>query len=127
MASTSTGQVANTPEAYGQSIKASDSPNGIAKFSPVHSEQLTQRLPKEQLLPAIQVIRRYVAAIRDTFTQLTETRMVGGSLSIIYELLPWVTFHMWLLVLMNLREYPARRGNCQDPDHRVEFISSYLG
>jgi 1D-myo-inositol-tetrakisphosphate 5-kinase/inositol-polyphosphate multikinase len=59
-------------------------PDGIAKFFPVHSEQLTQGLPKEQLLPVIEAIRKRVAAIRDAFAQL-EIRMVGGSLLIIYE------------------------------------------
>ena len=45
---------------------------------------MTQGLPKEQLLPVIEVIRTRVAAIRDAFAQL-EIRMVGGSLLIIYE------------------------------------------
>jgi 1D-myo-inositol-tetrakisphosphate 5-kinase/inositol-polyphosphate multikinase len=59
-------------------------PDGISKFFPVHSEQLTQGLPKEQLLPVIEAIRKRVATIRDAFAQL-EIRMVGGSLLIIYE------------------------------------------
>ena len=59
-------------------------PDGIAKFFPVHSEQLSQGLPKEQLLSVIEAIRKHVAAIRDAFAQL-EIRMVGGSLLIIYE------------------------------------------
>ena len=59
-------------------------PDGIARFFPVHSEQLSQGLPKEQLLPVIEAIRKHVAAIRDAFAKL-EIRMVGGSLLIIYE------------------------------------------
>ena len=59
-------------------------PDGIAKFLPIYSEQSTQGLPKEQLLPVVEAIRKRVAAIRDAFAQL-EIRMVGGSLLIIYE------------------------------------------
>jgi 1D-myo-inositol-tetrakisphosphate 5-kinase/inositol-polyphosphate multikinase len=59
-------------------------PDGIAKFFPIHSEQSTQGLPKEQLLPVVEEIRRHVAIIRDAFAQL-EVRMVGGSFLIIYE------------------------------------------
>lgn len=81
---TVTGQAVNTPRSYGVSIKAPDLPDGIAKFFPVHSEQLTQGLPREQLLPVIEEIRKRVAAIRDAFAQL-EIRMAGGSFLIIYE------------------------------------------
>ncbi|KAF9653872.1 SAICAR synthase-like protein [Thelephora ganbajun] len=79
-----TGQAVNTPKSYGRSIKASDLPDGIARFFPVHSEQSTQGLPKEQLLPVIKAVRQRVATIRDTFARL-EIRMVGGSFLIIYE------------------------------------------
>ena len=81
---TSTGQAVNTPKAYGKSIKASDLPNGIAKFFPIHSEQSTLGLPTEQLLPVVEAIRERIAEIRDAFAQV-EMRMVGGSLLIIYE------------------------------------------
>ena len=56
----------------------------MARFFPIHSEQSTQGLPKEQLLPVIEAIRKHVAVMRDVFAQL-EIRMVGGSLLIIYE------------------------------------------
>lgn len=56
----------------------------MAKFFPIHSGQSTQGLPKEQLLPVIEAIRKHVAVMRDAFAQL-EIRMVGGSLLIIYE------------------------------------------
>ena len=59
-------------------------PDGVAKFFPIHSEQSTQGLPKDQLLPVIEAIRKHVAAIRDAFAQL-EIRMVGGSFLIMYE------------------------------------------
>ena len=59
-------------------------PDGIAKFFPIYSEQVTQGLPKEQLLPVVEGIRTRVAAIRDAFAQL-EIRMAGGSFLIIYE------------------------------------------
>lgn len=59
-------------------------PDGIAKFLPIYSEQLTQGLPKEQLLPVVEAIRKRVATIRDVFAQL-DIRTVGGSLLIIYE------------------------------------------
>lgn len=72
------------PRSYGKSLNASDLQDGIAKFFPVHSGQLPQGLPKEQLLLVIEVIRRHVAAVRDAFAQL-EIRMVGGSFLIIYE------------------------------------------
>lgn len=81
---TVTGQPTNTPRSYGKSIKASDLPDGIAGFFPVHSPQSTQGLPKEQLLPVIETIRKHVAAVRDAFAQL-EIRMAGGSFLIIYE------------------------------------------
>ncbi|KAF9653875.1 SAICAR synthase-like protein [Thelephora ganbajun] len=81
---TATGQAVNTPKSYGRSIKASDLPDGIARFFPIHSEQSTQGLPKEQLLPVIKAVRKRVASIRDTFARL-EIRMVGGSFLIIYE------------------------------------------
>ena len=81
---TSTGQAVNTPKAYGKSIKPSELPDGIAKFFPVHSEQSTLGLPKEQILPVLEAIRKRVVAIRDAFAQV-EMRTVGGSLLIIYE------------------------------------------
>lgn len=81
---TSTGLAVNTPKSYGKSIKASDLQDGIARFFPIHSEQSTQGLPKEQLLSVIEAIRSHVAIIRDAFAQL-EIRMVGGSFLIIYE------------------------------------------
>ena len=59
-------------------------PDGIAKFFPIHSEQSTQGLPRKQLLPVVEAIRKRVAAIRDAFAQL-EVRMAGGSFLIIYE------------------------------------------
>ena len=81
---TSTGKAVNTPKTYGKSIKASDLPDGVAKFFPINSEQSSQGLPKEQLLPVIEAIRRHVAAIRAAYAQL-EIRMVGGSFLIMYE------------------------------------------
>ena len=81
---TVTGLPVNTPKSYGKSIKVSELPDGIARFFPIHSEQLPQGLPKEQLLPVIEDIRRHVAAVRDAFAQI-EIRMVGGSFLIIYE------------------------------------------
>ena len=78
------GQPVNTPKSYGKSIKASDLPDGIARFFPIHSEQLTQGLPKEQLLSVIGTIRRHIAAVREAFSQ-AEIRMAGGSFLIIYE------------------------------------------
>jgi len=81
---TVTGQAVIMPRSYGKSLKASDLPDGVAKFFPVHSEQSPQGLPKEQLLPVMEVIRKHVAAVRDAFAQL-EIRMVGGSFLIIYE------------------------------------------
>ena len=80
----STGKAINTPKSYGKSIKPSDLPDGIARFFPIHSEQSTQGLPKEQLLSVIEAIRKHVATIRDAFAKL-EIRMVGGSFLIIYE------------------------------------------
>ena len=80
----STGQAVNTPKSYGRSIKASDLPDGIAKFFPIHTERSTLGLPKEQLLPVIKAIRESVATIRDAFAQL-EIRMAGGSFLFIYE------------------------------------------
>jgi 1D-myo-inositol-tetrakisphosphate 5-kinase/inositol-polyphosphate multikinase len=59
-------------------------PDGIAKFFPIHSEQSPQGLPKEQLLPILEAIRRRVATIRDVFARL-EIRVVGGSFLILYE------------------------------------------
>ncbi|KAF9793329.1 hypothetical protein BJ322DRAFT_1034064 [Thelephora terrestris] len=81
---TVTGQAVTVPRSYGKSLKPSDLPDGIAKFFPVHSEQLSQGLPKEQLLPVIESIRRHVAAVRDAFARL-ELRMIGGSFLIVYE------------------------------------------
>ena len=81
---TSTGQAVNTPKSYGKSIKPSDLPDGIAKFFPIHSEQSALGLPKEQVLPVVEAIRKQVAAIRNAFAQV-EMRMVGGSLLIVYE------------------------------------------
>jgi inositol-polyphosphate multikinase len=81
---TVTGQAVNTPSSYGKSIKASDLPDGFSRFFPIRSERLTQGLPKEQLLPVIEAIRKNVAAVRDAFAQL-EIRMAGGSFLIIYE------------------------------------------
>lgn len=72
------------PRTYGKSLKVSDLPDGIVSFFPVHSEQLPQGLPKEQLLPIIEVIRKRVAAVREAYAQL-EIRMAGGSFLIIYE------------------------------------------
>ena len=79
-----TGQAVNTPRTYGKSIKASDLPDGLARFFPIHSERSTQGLPKEQLLPVVEAIRKHVAAVREAFAQV-EVRMVGGSFLIIYE------------------------------------------
>ena len=59
-------------------------PAGIARFFPIHSEQSTQGLPKEQLLPVVEGIRKRVAAIRDALAQL-EVRIVGGSFLVMYE------------------------------------------
>lgn len=81
---TSTGQAVNTPKSYGKSIKPSDLPDGIAKFFPIRSEQSTQGLPRELLLPIVEAIRKRVATIRDVLAKL-EIRMVGGSFLIIYE------------------------------------------
>ena len=81
---TTTGQAVIMPRSYGKSLNASDLQDVIAKFFPVHSGQSPQGLPKEQLLPVIEVIRKHVAAVRDAFAQL-EIRMVGGSFLIIYE------------------------------------------
>jgi len=69
-------------------------PDGIAEFFSVHPEQLSRGLPKEQLLPVIEAIRKHVAAIRDAFAQL-EIRMVGGSLLIIYEDKRTMMTRMW--------------------------------
>lgn len=72
------------PRSYGKSLQASELPDGIARFFPVHSGQSTQGLPKELLLPVIRTIRKHVAAVRGAFKQL-EMRMAGSSFLIIYE------------------------------------------
>lgn len=81
---TATGQTIVMPRAYGKSLKASDLPDGIAGFFPVHSEQTPRGLPKEQLLLVVEAVRKHVAIIREEFARL-EIRMVGGSYLIIYE------------------------------------------
>jgi inositol-polyphosphate multikinase len=89
-----------TSKAYGKSIKASQLPEGIARFFPVASseaqaaqEQLLAAeptpavgtgLPKDILLPILESLREDVAEIRDVFAGL-ELRMVGGSLLVVYE------------------------------------------
>ena len=76
--------MANTPKSYGKSIKVSDLSDGIAKFFPIHSELSTRGLPKEQPLPAIEVIRKNVVTIRDAFAQ-PGIKTVGGKLLITNE------------------------------------------
>lgn len=79
-----TAQPVNTPKAYGKSIKASDLPEGIAKFFPVSSPTATSGLTAPVLLPIIQAIREDIAEIKEVFAGI-DMRMVGGSLLIIYE------------------------------------------
>lgn len=86
-----TQQAVNTPKAYGKSIKASDLPDGIARFFPVGTlpgqggdEASSNGLPLKILLPILRGIRENVAEIREAFS-LLEMRMVGGSLLVVYE------------------------------------------
>lgn len=79
----STGKAINTPKTYGKSIKASDLPDGIAKFFPL-GDGSTSGLPKELLLPILESTRANIAEIREALQSL-EFRMVGGSLLIVYE------------------------------------------
>ena len=80
----STGQAMKVPRSYGRELKVSELPVAITRFFPIRSEQSTQGLPKEQLLPIVEAIRNQVATIRGVFAQL-EIRVVGGSFLIIYE------------------------------------------
>jgi inositol-polyphosphate multikinase len=81
----------NTPKSYGKSIKASDLPEGVARFFPrAPDDQATKTttptvgLPSRFLLPILQAIRKDVARIREAVAGI-EMRMVAGSLLIIYE------------------------------------------
>ena len=76
-----------TPKAYGKSIKATDLPDGIARFFPVStdaSEKSTIGLPHSILLPILHAVRDEIAEIREVYAS-HEIRIVGGSLLIVYE------------------------------------------
>ena len=82
-----TGKVVVTPKAYGKSIKATDLPDGIARFFPVSTDapdKSTTGLPQSILLPILRGIRDEIAEIRQVYAS-HEIRMVGGSLLIVYE------------------------------------------
>jgi len=85
-------------KAYGRSIKASDLPDGIARFFPLPSDSPTKGqdeeeipttttgtgLPKDLLLPILKAIKSNITQIQGVL-QTIEMRMVGASLLIIYE------------------------------------------
>ena len=88
-----TSQPVLTPKVYGKSIKASDLPDGIARFFPIASTPSTEPeervtpslgLPKSILLPILESLREDVAEILEAFHEV-HLRMVGGSLLIVYE------------------------------------------
>lgn len=91
----------NTPKSYGKSIKASDLPDGIARFFPIASQGATRPktadllsvepppavgtgLPKDLLLPILESVQEEITEIRAALAQV-EMRMVGGSLLVVYE------------------------------------------
>ncbi|KAI0695079.1 SAICAR synthase-like protein [Cerioporus squamosus] len=99
------GNAVNTPKSYGKSIKASDLPDGMARFFPLASDtppapatstssaggdsedappSQGTGLPADILLPVLESLREDVAEIRATLADV-HMRMVGGSLLIIYE------------------------------------------
>ncbi|KAI0781528.1 SAICAR synthase-like protein [Trametes elegans] len=94
------GRAVNTPKTYGKSITAADLPDGVARFFPIAPDsvsapavasaaegaQPTQGtgLPADLLAPILESLREDVAEIRAALAQ-TETRIVGGSLLIVYE------------------------------------------
>jgi inositol-polyphosphate multikinase len=78
---------------YGKSIKASDLPDGVARFFPIAPTPSTEPkecvtpslgLPKSILLPILESLREDVAEILEAFQDI-HLRMVGGSLLIVYE------------------------------------------
>lgn len=84
-----------TTKAYGKSIKASDLPDGIARFFPIAPVASMSSvspglaapslgLPKSILLPILESLRDDVVEIAEAFQEV-HIRMVAGSLLIIYE------------------------------------------
>lgn len=81
-----------TPKSYGKSLKASELPDGMARFFPVASASASKRsdietstgLPRLTLVPILESLREDVAELYEALEGL-EWRMVGGSLLIIYE------------------------------------------
>ncbi len=99
----STGLAVNTPKSYGKSINASQLPEGVSRFFPIATSnpppqteatdtaaEITERkptgtgLPSHLLLPILEYLREDIKEIRDALAGI-ETRMVGGSLLIIYD------------------------------------------
>lgn len=96
----STGLAVNTPKAYGKSINASQLPEGVSRFFPIATSQSPPQLgatdtasekkstgtglPPHLLLPILEYLKKDITKIRDTLAGM-ETRMVGGSLLIIYD------------------------------------------
>ncbi|KAF8888242.1 SAICAR synthase-like protein [Infundibulicybe gibba] len=83
-----------TPKNYGRRLKASELPDGMARFFPCSqpsdppgpsaATSLNTGLPLHLLLPILQAMREDVAEIRETVAGI-EMRMVGASLLITYE------------------------------------------
>lgn len=91
----------NTPKSYGKSIKASDLPDGIARFFPIAPQSASRPktadllsvepapavgtgLPKDLLLPILESVQEEITEVRAALAQV-EMRMVGGSLLVVYE------------------------------------------